>query len=330
MAKKKKFLFIDVIKFIGVLLVLNSHMDAIYPISALATGGAIGNGLFFFASGFLSTNVKLPFGKWYAKRLIRLLPITSIMALIRILILGRFQISTVFIDVIFPTYYWFVAAILLFDIPLYFLVRGGYCVRYKNQILGILAIIYFVYYFLLLDTSKWVVESAGLTSVAGFFKLIYYFGIFLLGAEMHLKIDSLESKESKQYKERFDLLLISATSFVIFYGYKVLMDRSVLLLRLQFIEQLLTAITVVSFAYYMYSIEAKLKKCKYEKIKLIVTKISSLSLELFLTQEIVVIFARQLKFPTSFFIMIAGTFLTAWLLNMAYNIIEPKLIRRIK
>lgn len=45
---------IDLIKFIGVLLIINSHLGVAYPKwSFLASGGAIGNSLFFFASGFL-------------------------------------------------------------------------------------------------------------------------------------------------------------------------------------------------------------------------------------------------------------------------------------
>ena len=44
---------IDLLKFIAVLAITNSHMDILYgKYSGLATGGAIGDVLFFFASGF--------------------------------------------------------------------------------------------------------------------------------------------------------------------------------------------------------------------------------------------------------------------------------------
>ena len=43
----------DIMKCLAVLLVMNSHMDLLYgKYSALATGGAIGDVLFFFASGY--------------------------------------------------------------------------------------------------------------------------------------------------------------------------------------------------------------------------------------------------------------------------------------
>lgn len=44
---------IDILKFIAVLAITNSHAGLLYgQYSALATGGAIGDVLFFFASGF--------------------------------------------------------------------------------------------------------------------------------------------------------------------------------------------------------------------------------------------------------------------------------------
>lgn len=44
---------IDILKFLAVLFITNSHMDLLYgEYSYLATGGAIGDALFFFISGF--------------------------------------------------------------------------------------------------------------------------------------------------------------------------------------------------------------------------------------------------------------------------------------
>lgn len=44
---------VDILKCIAAILITNSHMDMLYPkFSFLATGGAIGDALFFFCSGF--------------------------------------------------------------------------------------------------------------------------------------------------------------------------------------------------------------------------------------------------------------------------------------
>jgi peptidoglycan/LPS O-acetylase OafA/YrhL len=50
---KKRDISIDIIKFLAVLFIINSHADVCYPkYSALATGGAIGDALFLFCSGY--------------------------------------------------------------------------------------------------------------------------------------------------------------------------------------------------------------------------------------------------------------------------------------
>ena len=67
---------IDILKFIAVFLIINSHMDALYPkYKMLATGGAIGDVLFLFASGYtlFLSNRKLRFDNWYKRRINRIL-----------------------------------------------------------------------------------------------------------------------------------------------------------------------------------------------------------------------------------------------------------------
>lgn len=50
---KEKNLGIIVLKFIAALLITYSHMAILFPqYKGLVTGGAIGDGLFFFCSGF--------------------------------------------------------------------------------------------------------------------------------------------------------------------------------------------------------------------------------------------------------------------------------------
>lgn len=68
---------VDLAKCLAVLLIVNSHLDACYPpgLSALATGGAVGNALFFFCSGYTLARGRLgPFASWYKRRLARILP----------------------------------------------------------------------------------------------------------------------------------------------------------------------------------------------------------------------------------------------------------------
>lgn len=68
---------IDLLKFLAVVLVVNSHMDVCYldAYKSLATGGSLGDALFFFCSGYtLFLGRNLGFVCWYKRRLARILP----------------------------------------------------------------------------------------------------------------------------------------------------------------------------------------------------------------------------------------------------------------
>ena len=73
---KERNLSIELFKFIAVVLVLNSHMELLYgKYSFMATGGAIGDCLFFFASGFtLFIGRGGRFDNWYKRRIQRIYP----------------------------------------------------------------------------------------------------------------------------------------------------------------------------------------------------------------------------------------------------------------
>ena len=93
---------IDIVKFFATLLVLNSHMEICYPkYSFLATGGAIGDVLFFFASGFtLFMGEVKSFDNFYKRRINRIYPTVLAWAIVCCLIFSRdwnkYRISTPF------------------------------------------------------------------------------------------------------------------------------------------------------------------------------------------------------------------------------------------
>lgn len=74
---KERDIAIDIVKFIAVLLIINSHADIMYPqMKMLATGGAIGDCLFLFCSGFtllLGSGWGI-FGSYYKRRISRIYP----------------------------------------------------------------------------------------------------------------------------------------------------------------------------------------------------------------------------------------------------------------
>ena len=64
--------FVNILKAIATLLITNSHYEVVYPIKILATGGLLGNSIFFLVSGFCLSNIKENFFLWFRKRIIRI------------------------------------------------------------------------------------------------------------------------------------------------------------------------------------------------------------------------------------------------------------------
>ena len=80
----KRDICIDILKFFAVLLITNSHMELLYgKYGMLATGGAIGDVLFFFCSGYtLFLGRERRFDNYYKRRINRIYPTVIMWALL--------------------------------------------------------------------------------------------------------------------------------------------------------------------------------------------------------------------------------------------------------
>lgn len=109
---------IDILKFIAVFLVMNSHMEVCYPkFQFLATGGAIGDALFFFASGFtLFLGRDMRFDQWYKRRINRIYP-SILAAAIVAYVVWHFEENIG--DILIGKRYWFIGCILVYYVFLY-------------------------------------------------------------------------------------------------------------------------------------------------------------------------------------------------------------------
>ena len=64
--------FINWLRVITAVLITNAHYEDIYPISAIANGGLLGDVLFFSISGFCSNTKNKNALKWYLQRIVRI------------------------------------------------------------------------------------------------------------------------------------------------------------------------------------------------------------------------------------------------------------------
>ena len=109
---------IDWLKVLAVLLVMNSHMGMCYPkYGFLSSGGAIGDALFFFVSGFtLFLGRQMRFDNWYKRRISRIYPSIIATAIIVWAIWGN---TDTIGEILLGKRYWFIGCILVYYVLLY-------------------------------------------------------------------------------------------------------------------------------------------------------------------------------------------------------------------
>ena len=124
--------FVDLFKALATLLVINSHCDELLPIPAMATGGSIGDSLFFAVSGYtLFKSVDKKAFDYFKARFIRLYPPIIIATIIVMAIsmaipeyslicnFSNMTIGGLFQSFIFPTNYHFLSVLIVLYIVYY-------------------------------------------------------------------------------------------------------------------------------------------------------------------------------------------------------------------
>lgn len=125
---KKRLFYIDILKTIACVLIINTHSAPLFPdrFSYLSFGGDLGNDLFFMISGyclysFINNKHIVNFKKWYLQKVAKLFFISSVFNLINIIIRKEYNYGIVKLVKIFtiPNGYWFICAISILYIYIY-------------------------------------------------------------------------------------------------------------------------------------------------------------------------------------------------------------------
>ena len=208
--KRYRDIRIDIIKFVAVLLIINSHADVCYPkFKMLATGGAIGDALFLFCSGYTLfwASVKR-FDNYYKRRINRIYPSVFSCILLQIVVgfdswdnMSWFKLAGGGGD--------FVIAIMVYYVLLYavqkWFVNHIPMVVLMTVIITLVAYCFFPY--------KYEVSNRGLYGTLTAFRWIPYFGMMLMGAYIGLK-----AKRSDRIKTSWKDLVLMFGCILVFYG----------------------------------------------------------------------------------------------------------------
>ena len=211
---KERDIAIDIVKFLAVLLIINSHADIMYPkFKILATGGAIGDCLFLFCSGFtlLFGGGNSNFGNYYKRRISRIYP-SVFAAVVFIHIVGENpQIGWYELFCTKP----FIMAIMLYYVLLFYIKK--YARERVPIILGLVAIVSLIVY-IFWYPYKYEVSSKGLYGITTYYRWIPYFGAMLLGAYIGMKRKELNYRP---WLDFIKLMICLAVFYGIQFGAKV-------------------------------------------------------------------------------------------------------------
>lgn len=186
---RKRDISIDILKFLAVFLIINSHMDVCYPskYSIFATGGAIGDVLFLFASGFTLFMGRMDdFPNWYKRRINRIFPSAFVCAMMFALLSWDNNVSIARL--------WggqFVIAIMIYYAILYFIRK--FCIEHIPTILvvvGLISLLVYIFFF----PYKYETGSKGMYGITTLYRWIPYFGFMLMGAWLGMRRMNLKTR----------------------------------------------------------------------------------------------------------------------------------------
>lgn len=282
--------FINYLKLVATVLITNSHFGHIWPVRALASGGLVGNVIFFAVSGFLLYNIKLGFTKWFTKRFFRIYPVMAAFTLFTVA-LGIYPLDSfqdAFELFVYPTNYIFLVWLIICYCVFYIVVYLDK--KYKNFLEASMAVIFFAWvliYILLYDKSVYRVDK-----VSEPFILFLYIESMLLGA-------FFKKNQTRFGEFKISKVLITIICLITYFGSKILVSKIVALLDFQIVNQFIIFITLFYIFDLFISLETFFKKIP-ARINCCVKYISNITLQIYIVQFVIIYRFEKLAFPLNF------------------------------
>lgn len=294
----EKIISIDILKCIAAIFITNSHMEILYhPYEIFATGGAIGDVLFFFCSGFtLFMGSMLRFDNWYKKRINRIYPTVFAWAIISAFFFGIQS------DMKFTIIHgggWFVTCIMIYYVILFFIRKF---VSGKLKLVFVLFSLISIIWYILLEREHGY-NMYGNT----YYKWCHYFLFMLLGAIIGI------SHYNWKFKFKSDMCKLIGC-IVTYYLILIAKIKIVIIEDLQIISLIPLLLIVVYF--YKVCNSSALEQCYKKKyIGWGMKLISGLCLEIYLVQTSLFTPKMNVIFPFNIPIMFIIIVIVAYIVR---------------
>lgn len=336
--------FITWLRCLAALLITNAHYVGIYPTDLIANGGLIGDIVFFCVSGYCLTNLRTGFFKWYRKRLSRILPVVILISIVYLL-LGEYdfafyakgtETTPLFVLLsaigvtypkwlswfVYPTYYHFVASILILYIPYYFILKNQFTKTHLPLVMCIVFLGYLSAYCFGFDKTFYHIDT-----VREPFIRFLFLESMLLGAWFKLNDAKLRNTGNS-----FVFALGALASFAAYFISKIAFSRMAgSLLSLQIFNQLIIFALLYFIMRWFSSTDRALEQTP-RWLSSPVHFIAKLTLEIYLVQYVLIdlVVGMQLFFPLNWILLTSIIVLSAWILHMVSDFITSGFQKAIK
>lgn len=318
----------DLLRFFGIALIVNSHLEHFYPIPQLAADGFLGNSIFFSLSGvglaLSKSNQNLGFWSWFWRRLTRIYPSLLLVVVVFLLILDN-QWNGSLIGLIklaiWPTQFGFITQLLCFYIPYYFIAKRS------KQNFKVLFFALFIPFGIVYFSS---LNAEGLHTAADYLhplnslNWIFYFQMMIFGGLIAKETSQGNPFLTKLSDSSIAIRLLLA-AFIAYVLVKGLIVLGVLKSYYFLLNLLIIAVIFSLFLFAMSSAaKALLKNTLADKT---VRLVSALTLELYLVHVCLLPyqFFGRLIFPFNVVAFVVASVLGALLVNLIATKIQSQL-----
>ena len=297
--------FVTCLRALAACLITNAHYTGIYPIDLIANGGLIGDVLFFAVSGYCLYNVKTSFPKWYGKRIYRVYPPVLIMTAIYV-VLGFYSLNehSACWWFVYPTYYHFVASIIVLYIPFYFIMRNRFLKEHILSVMEIIALVWLLLYFTVYDKSYYHIDTVREPMIRFLFT-----ECMLLGAWFR--------HNDKKIRNRFKAwhLIATVIVFCVYFGSKLLFSYWESLASFQILNQIaIFALLILVFLTFA-GLDSKLENLPVW-LKKAISFVSGITLEIYVVQYVLIGLIRPVGiFPLNWILLTASILGSAFILH---------------
>ncbi|MEL7568505.1 MAG: acyltransferase family protein [Clostridiaceae bacterium] len=288
---------------LAAILITNSHYTGVYPINIIASGGLLGDVMFFALSGFVLVNIKGNFVDWYKKRLIRIYPSIWIITLVYI-VLGFYTFENWSIGsyFLYPTYYHFIASIVILYIPYYLIAKNDYLRNRVPLVMLSIFIIQLVIYLFFYDKTYYHIDTVREPMIR-----FLFFQSMLMG--LYFRINHTKYVNNKNISDWIFLTIV----LVVYFGAKIVFVRIEEISQFQIINQ----VTLFISLYFMFKCFAGIDEQLVKLPRILKTPVAFLAkitLQIYAVQYVIIPKFAHVVFPLNWLLITTSIVIVAYIL----------------